>query len=228
MAKNQSILVVDDEETICDVLKLNLEIAGYEVDIAHSAEEALRMPLESYSLLLLDVMMGEMSGLELTARIRNTEALKGLPIILCTARDSEADLIKGFNRGADDYIKKPFSMQELLVRVKSVLRRTASTADFGDTIRYESLELNLTTKTCKIDGADVPFTKKEFEILKLLLSSPNKIFSREEILERVWETNVLVIDRTIDVNINRLRKKLGSYGNNIITKLGYGYGFKEQ
>src|SRR5574344_2518338 len=102
MAKNQSILVVDDEETICDVLKLNLEIAGYEVDIAHSAEEALRMPLESYSLLLLDVMMGEMSGLELTARIRNTEALKGLPIILCTARDSEADLIKGFNRGADD------------------------------------------------------------------------------------------------------------------------------
>ena len=225
MADKQSILVVDDEETICEVLRLNLELDGYDVEVSHSAEEALKLPLDKFSLILLDVMMGEMSGFELTEKLRKIDRFKNIPIILCTAKDQEDDVVTGFMRGADDYIKKPFSMKELLLRVRSVLKRAGSSS--MDFITYKTLELDSHRKICRIDGIEIPFTKKEFEILKLFLSSPDKIFSREEILEEVWEDNVLVIDRTIDVNINRLRKKLGEYGNNIITKLGYGYGFKK-
>lgn len=229
MAVKQTILVVDDEETLCDVLKLNLELEGYNVDIAYSAEEALRMSLKDYSLILLDVMMEEMDGFELTSKIRADEQLKHIPIILCTAKDSENDLIDGFTCGADDYIKKPFSMKELLLRVKSVLRRSNTLQEHeGDVIAYKTLVLDLNEKECRVDGEVLPFTKKEFEIMKLLLSNRDKVFSREEILSEVWEDDVYVIDRTIDVNINRLRKKLGQYGNNIITKQGYGYGFKEK
>ncbi len=229
MAKKQTILVVDDEETLCDVLKLNLELEGYDVVIAHSAEEALRLPLSQYSLILLDVMMEEMTGFELTSRIRANEQLKNIPIILCTAKDAEEDLIDGFMCGADDYIKKPFSMKELLLRVKSLLRRSGIPQEKNEKmISYRTLDLDLVKKECRIDGEVISFTKKEFEIMKLLLNNRDKVFSREEILSEVWEDDVYVIDRTIDVNINRLRKKLGKYGNNIITKQGYGYGFKEE
>ena len=229
MDQKYNILVVDDEETICEVLKINLEIAGYEVDIAYSAEEALKKPLEKYSLILLDVMMGDMNGFEFASRVRQRDDISHVPIIICTAKDTEADLVEGFTRGVDDYIKKPFSMKELLLRVKSVLRRAdiSQTANNSEIISYGHLVLDLTKKICTIDEGEVPLTKKEFDMLRLFLENRNKIFSREEILDTVWEDNVLVIDRTIDVNINRLRKKIGKYGGNIITKLGYGYGFKE-
>lgn len=225
----QKILVVDDERTLCDVLKLNLELEGYKVDVAYSAEQAQRMPLSSYSLILLDVMMEEMTGIELATIIRADERTRNVPIILCTAKDDENDIIDGFMCGADDYIKKPFSMKELVLRVKSVLRRSSQPKESNEQkIKYKTLELDLGKRECRIDGTDVSFTKKEFDILKMLLNTPDKIFSREEILDEVWDDDVYVVDRTIDVNINRLRKKMGVYGNNIITKQGYGYGFKKE
>ena len=229
MEDSQRILVVDDERTLCDVLKLNLELEGYKVDVTYSAEEAQRMPLSSYSLILLDVMMEEMTGIELTTIIRADERTRNVPIILCTAKDAENDIIDGFMCGADDYIKKPFSMKELVLRVKSVLRRSSQLKESNEQkIKYKTLELDLGKRECRIDGTDVSFTKKEFDILKMLLNTPDKIFSREEILDEVWDDDVYVVDRTIDVNINRLRKKMGVYGNNIITKQGYGYGFKKE
>lgn len=229
MNQKYNILVVDDEETICEVLRINLEFAGYDVDIAYSAEEALKKPLEKYSLILLDVMMGNMNGFEFASRVRQREDISHIPIIICTAKDTEADLVEGFNRGVDDYIKKPFSMKELVLRVKSVLRRadTNQNNNYPETVSYDKLVLDITKKTCVIGNDEISLTKKEFDMLRLFLENKNKIFSREEILDKVWESDVLVIDRTIDVNINRLRKKIGQYGMNIITKLGYGYGFKE-
>ena len=227
MQETKKILVVDDEDTICEVIKLNLELEGFTVDTANSAEEVLSKELTDYRLFILDVMMGEMSGFELASHIRQNQGTKNIPIIICTAKDREEDLIDGFNRGIDDYIRKPFSMRELVLRVKSVLRRTETTLGNDNTISYGDLVLNIERKQCHISGEEVALTKKEFEILRLLLSNRGKIFSREEILDSVWEDDVLVIDRTIDVNINRLRKKIGIYGNDIITKQGFGYGFKE-
>ena len=227
MQETKKILVVDDEDTICEVIKLNLELEGFTVDTANSAEEVLSKELTDYRLFILDVMMGEMSGFELASHIRQNPGAKNIPIIICTAKDREEDLIDGFNRGIDDYIRKPFSMRELVLRVKSVLRRTETTLGNDNTISYGDLVLNIERKQCHISGEEVALTKKEFEILRLLLSNRGKIFSREEILDSVWEDDVLVIDRTIDVNINRLRKKIGIYGNDIITKQGFGYGFKE-
>ncbi|MEG2820565.1 MAG: response regulator transcription factor, partial [Muribaculaceae bacterium] len=211
---------------ICEVLKINLELEGYNVDCAHSAEEASKLQLLNYSLILLDVMMGEMNGFEFASLIRKEPLTANIPIIICTAKDSDTDLIEGFNRGVDDYIKKPFLMRELVLRVKSVLRRSDKNNN-SDIITYKTLQIDIIKKKCIIDGEDIQLTKKEFEMLQLFLGTREKIFSREEILDRVWESDVLVIDRTIDVNINRLRKKIKNYGTNIITKLGYGYGFKE-
>ena len=221
MQETKKILVVDDEDTICEVIKLNLELEGFTVDTANSAEEVLSKELTDYRLFILDVMMGEMSGFELASHIRQNPGAKNIPIIICTAKDREEDLIDGFNRGIDDYIRKPFSMRELVLRVKSVLRRTETTLGNDNTISYGDLVLNIERKQCHISGEEVALTKKEFEILRLLLSNRGKIFSREEILDSVWEDDVLVIDRTIDVNINRLRKKIGIYGNDIITKQGF-------
>ena len=223
MEGKQRILVVDDENDICEVIKLNLELNGYAVDTASTAEEALKKDLSQFSLLLLDVMMGEMSGYELTKKIREDNKFASLPIILCTAKDQESDVETGFLSGADDYIKKPFSMKELILRVQSLLRRCQNLQQQKNILSYQGLIIDRNMKSCE----NVPLTKKEFDILELFLSSPEIIFSREEILDKVWEEDVLVIDRTIDVNINRLRKKLGEYGKNIITKSGYGYGFKQ-
>ena len=227
MVGKQRILVVDDENDICEVIKLNLELNGYAVDTASTAEEALKKDLSQFSLLLLDVMMGEMSGYELTKKIREDNKFASLPIILCTAKDQESDVETGFLSGADDYIKKPFSMKELILRVQSLLRRCQNSQQQKSILSYQPLIIDRNMKSCEVDGVNVPLTKKEFDILELFLSSPEIIFSREEILDKVWEEDVLVIDRTIDVNINRLRKKLGEYGKNIITKSGYGYGFKQ-
>ena len=227
MEGKQRILVVDDENDICEVIKLNLELNGYAVDTASTAEEALKKDLSQFSLLLLDVMMGEMSGYELTKKIREDNKFASLPIILCTAKDQESDVETGFLSGADDYIKKPFSMKELILRAQSLLRRCQNSQQQKNILSYQGLIIDRNMKSCEVDGVNVPLTKKEFDILELFLSSPEIIFSREEILDKVWEEDVLVIDRTIDVNINRLRKKLGEYGKNIITKSGYGYGFKQ-
>lgn len=222
----QKILVVDDEQSICELMKINLEIAGYDVDIAYSAEDALRLNLEEYALMVIDIMMGNISGLQLVSMVRQMPKIANVPIIVCTALSEERPLVEGFSRGADDYIKKPFSMKEFVLRVKSLLRRTSKTIN-NSNVSYKSLTLDNSSKLCYIDGKEVALTKKEFDILYLLISNPGKVFSREEILQTIWEKNVYVVDRTIDVNINRLRKKLGEYESNIVTRQGYGYGFKE-
>ncbi len=224
------ILVVDDEEDLCEILKFNLENEGYEVDTANSAEEALKMNISSYHLLLLDVMMGEISGFKMANLLKKDKKTAQVPIIFITAKDTENDTVTGFNLGADDYISKPFSLREVIARVKAVLRRTATsdTEKAPEQLCYQSLVINITKKKVSIDGEEVPLTKKEFEILFLLLQNKGRVFSREDILSRIWSDEVYVLDRTIDVNITRLRKKIGTYGKRIVTRLGYGYCFETE
>lgn len=226
MAKYK-ILVVDDEESLCEILQFNLEVEGYEVDVAYSAEQVLGMHPERYSLILLDVMMGEMSGFRMAQLLKSKPETAKVPVIFCTAKDTEDDTVAGLNLGADDYIAKPFSIREVLARVRSVLRRTAGTQEESEVVAFEGLSLDLRSKRCTLDGEPLALTKKEFEILALLLAHRGTIFSREEILHRVWSDEVIVLDRTIDVNITRLRRKIGRYGEHIVTRLGYGYGFEE-
>ncbi|MGL4228413.1 MAG: response regulator transcription factor [Tannerellaceae bacterium] len=223
------ILVVDDEEDLCEILKFNLEIEGYEVDTANSAEEALTLDLTKYNLLLLDVMMGEISGFKMANMLRKNDKTARIPIIFLTAKDTENDMLTGFNLGADDYISKPFSIKEVMARVKAVVRRTAAAkpkVEESELLTYETLSLDIKRIKASIDGEEVTLTKKEFEILKLLLENKGNVFSREEILSRIWKDEVYVLDRTIDVNITRLRKKIGPYGKNIVTRLGFGYCFE--
>ena len=224
------ILVVDDEEELCEILKFNHENEGYEVDTANYAEEALKMNISSYHLLLLDVMMGEISGFKMANILKKDKKTAQVPIIFITAKDTENDTVTGFNLGADDYISKPFSLREVIARVKAVLRRTA-TSDMEkvpEQLSYQSLVIDITKKKVSIDGEEVPLTKKEFEILFLLLQNKGRVFSREDILSRIWSDEVYVLDRTIDVNITRLRKKIGIYGKRIVTRLGYGYCFETE
>ena len=220
------ILVVDDEESICEILKFNLEVNGYDVDVAYSAEEAMKMHPEHYSLILLDIMMGEMSGFQMARILKEKPETARVPIIFCTAKDTENDTVAGLNIGADDYIAKPFSLSEVMARVRGVIRRTSQAETEPECLSYEDLHLDLQSKQCFIGKEEVQLTKKEFEILKLFLSLKGVIFSRSEILSRVWEGDVVVLDRTIDVNITRLRKKIGDYGKHIVTRNGYGYGFE--
>lgn len=224
------ILIVDDEEDLCEILKFNLENEGYEADTANSAEEALRMDIGNYHLILLDVMMGEISGFKMASMLKKDKKTAAIPIIFITAKDTENDTMTGFNLGADDYISKPFSLREVVARVKAVLRRTAadSAGASARTIAYESLVIDAGRKKASVDGKETPLTKKEFEILSLLLQNKGRVFSREEILDRVWTDEVYVLDRTVDVNITRLRKKIGKYGKNIVTRLGYGYCFETE
>ncbi len=224
------ILVVDDEEDLCEILKFNLENEGYQADTANSAEEALKLDLTQYDLLLLDVMMNEISGFKMANMLKKDKATEHIPIIFITAKDTENDMLTGFNLGADDYISKPFSLREVMVRVKAVLRRTAGSKakKADDSVQYKGLVLNLTTKKVFIDDNEVALTKKEFEILRLLLQERGRVFSREDILSKVWHEEVYVLDRTIDVNITRLRKKIGEYGKRIVTRLGYGYCFENE
>ncbi len=222
------ILAVDDEEDLCEILKFNLEIEGYEVDTAFSAEEALKLDLTQYNLLLLDVMMGEISGFKMASMLRKNEKTANIPIIFLTAKDTENDMLTGFNLGADDYISKPFSIRQVIARVKAVLRRTTESNErkTSDVLTYGTLELDTKRIKASIDGQEIPLTKKEFEILKLLLENRGNVFSREEILSRIWKDEAYVLDRTIDVNITRLRKKISPYGKNIVTRLGFGYCFE--
>lgn len=226
--KDSRILVVDDEQDLCEILKFNLETEGYLVETANSAEEALEKDIASYNLLLLDVMMGGMSGFQLAKQLKNSEVTAHIPIIFLTARDTENDTVTGFNLGADDYISKPFSIREVMVRVRAVLRRTASKLEGAEepaVISYQGLLLNLDKKSVSVDGEDVPFTKTEFELLRLLLEERGRVFSRQELIDRVWPKDVLVLDRTVDVNITRMRKKIGKFAKCIVTRLGFGYYF---
>lgn len=225
MAKHR-ILVVDDEESLCEILQFNLEVEGYEVETAYSAEQAMAMHPERFSLILLDVMMGEMSGFRMAQMLKADPATASVPVIFCTAKDTEDDTVAGLNLGADDYIAKPFSVREVLARVRSVLRRTSRQQSETGTVGFEGLQLDLRCKVCTVDGVPTQLTKKEFEILALLLKHPGVVFSREEMLHRIWSDEVIVLGRTVDVNITRLRRKIGRYGEHIITRLGYGYGFE--
>ena len=227
METKHRILVVDDEQDLCEILKFNLETEGYDVATANSAEEALEMGIEGYDLLLLDVMMGGMSGFALAKKLKEEPATEGIPIIFLTARDTENDTVTGFNLVADDYISKPFSIREVMVRVRAVLRRTGEQVgqSHSNVISYQGLVLNLEKKTVSIDDENIPFTKTEFEILHLLLDERGRVFSRQELIDRIWPKDVLVLDRTVDVNITRLRKKIGRFSKCIVTRLGFGYYF---
>ena len=239
------ILVVDDEQDICEILQYNLETEGFEVTTANSAEEALQLPLEDYSLVLLDVMMGEMSGFQMARRMKDNAATAQIPIIFITALDGEDNLVKGLNIGADDYIAKPLSMKEVKARVRAVLRRSAAQLgapallhgaqaarggteeEGGEVLTYEGIVIDLKAKTVTLDGQLLVCTKLEFELLSFFLQHPDRVFSREDLLKNCWPRDVLVLDRTVDVNITRLRKKIGSYGKQIKTRVGYGYCFEK-
>ena len=230
------ILVVDDELDICEILQYNLETEGYEVVTANSAEEALELPLQEFALILLDVMMGEMSGFQMARKMKDNPSTAQIPIIFITALEGEDNLVKGLNIGADDYIAKPLSMKEVKARVKAVLRRSSQakvlqkevTETVSDgIICFEGISLDLNAKTALVDGQNLLLTKLEYEMLSLLLQHPGKVFSREDILAQCWPQDVYVLDRTVDVNITRLRKKIGRYGKHIKTRVGYGYCFEK-
>ena len=252
MAK-QRILIVDDEEDICMILSYSLQKAGYEVLVAHSAEEALanyELRIKNYEvdLILLDIMMGEMSGLEMAEKLRSDigrsqselldASLLGMgmpPIIFLTALSDEDTVLKGFKLGADDYISKPFRIAEVLARVAAVLRRTEASRREGDEairqegencIVFEGIVVNKADMSLKVDGEAVVMTRKEIELLCYLLTHRGQILSREHLLKNVWDSNGFVLERTVDVHITHLRKKLGQYGKRIITKSGYGYMFE--
>lgn len=221
------ILVVDDEEDLCEILKFNLETEGYEVETTNSAEEALSKDIPSFQLLLLDVMMGGMSGFAMAKKLKEDPVTAPIPIVFLTAKDTENDTVTGFNLGGDDYISKPFSIREVLVRIRAVLRRTHEKEKIEESqiLNYQGLMMNLDKKTVSVEGNNVPFTKTEFELLHLLLNEKGKVFSRQELINRVWPRDVMVLDRTVDVNITRLRRKIGPYAKYVVTRLGFGYYF---
>lgn len=230
------ILLIDDEESVCEILKYNLEKEGYEVETANSAEEALEMELQHFQLFIVDIMMGELSGFDFAKRIRSVTATDRTPIIFCSALNEEDEKVMGLNIGADDYITKPFSIGEVLARVRAVLRRSAATAqatfnladsEYEQDLIFKTLRVDRNEKISYMDGAPLQLTRTEFEILEFFLTHRNRIYSRQEIISNVWGEDVVVTNRTIDTNITRLRKKLGDYSNNIVTRQGFGYGFKE-
>ncbi|MDX9948104.1 MAG: response regulator transcription factor [Bacteroidales bacterium] len=224
--RNKRILIVDDEEDLCEILQYNLGNDGYITEVVHSAEDALKMPLVSYDLILLDVMMGPMSGFRLADKVRKEMAVN-VPIIFLTAKDTENDILTGFSLGADDYIAKPFSINELTARVKAVLKRARSDrAKHASIMKFGDIELDTVRKRLIINNEKIELTKKEFEILKLLLENQTRVFSRDEILNSVWGKDIIVTERTVDVNITRLRTKLGHFGQNLKNKTGYGYYFE--
>ena len=231
MEEKKKILVVDDEEALCDGLGFNLEAEGYHVDTAYSAEEALARDLAGYDLILLDIMMGEITGTQQARIMKSNPATASVPIIFCTAKDTEEDMIAGLDLGADDYIMKPYSLNAVLARVRTVLRRTgASVAPAktdSDLVSYKGLVLSAKNRTCTVDGTEVKMPKKEFEILLKLISNRGQIFTRADLLNEIWPDEVVVLDRVVDVNITRIRQKIGIYGKNIVTRSGYGYGFIE-
>lgn len=234
------ILVIDDEEALCEILKYNLEKEGYEVDCAYSAEEALDMDLEDYSLFMVDIMMDKLSGFDFAKRIHNITALEDKPILFCSALSDEDHVVKGLNIGADDYVTKPFVIGEVLARVRAILRRSNALAkksaddiieqqrDYESDVVFKGLRIDRNDKEVYIDNEPVTLTRTEFDVLLFFLTHRNRIYSRDEIIKNVWGDAVVVTGRTIDTNITRLRRKLGSYDKYIVTRQGFGYGFKEK
>ena len=222
------ILVVDDEQDLCDILAFNLEAVGFEVDCAYSAEEGLQKDLQTCDLLLLDVMMPGMSGFEMARQLKDDQRTAGIPVIFLTARAGEDDVLQGFGIGADDYVKKPFSVREVMARVKAVLNRNQTGTQQSENLTYKGLVVDNVSKTVTIDGAPVVFTRTEYDLLSLFLQHRGEVFSRQQLLDEVWPKDVIVTERTVDVNITRLRKKLGAYAACIVTRLGFGYTFEEQ
>ncbi len=249
------ILIVDDEKEICEILKYNLQLEGFDANVVYSAEEALSLDLTTYSLIILDIMMDNINGFEMARQLKKNPATMYIPIIFCSALHGEDDHIMGLNIGADDYITKPFRTREVIARVKSVLRRTKVTKELSshiqqhapqythtikhnepanvtknsqeEELRYKKLHIDPNTKLCYINGESINLTKTELELLSFFLKHRNSIYSRKEILSKIWDDSEKVSNRTIDTNITRLRKKIGVYGNCITTRLGYGYGFQE-
>ena len=227
MEGNHKILIVDDEKDLCEILQFNLESEGYNIDIAHSGEEALKKPIEKFDLILLDVMMDGISGFKAANIIRKDRKLK-TPIIFLTAKGEENDILTGFNVGGDDYISKPFSIKEVIARIKAILKRGIQSETEANHLVYEDLKLDQKKKEISISGQVINLTRKEFEILTLLLKNRGQYISRDEILKRIWKDDVIVTERNVDVNIARLRKKIGDYGINIKGKSGYGYFFRDK
>jgi DNA-binding response OmpR family regulator len=223
MENDKKILIIDDEEDLCEILQYNLNNEGYITDIAFSAEEAFKKEISEFNLIILDVMMGEMSGFKMADKLRK-ELQLSIPVIFLTARDTENDLLTGFSLGADDYITKPFSVNELKARVRAVLSRTDPELKKNHKTA-RGIEFDDQRKKVLIEGKPVDLTKKEYELLFLLVRGKGKVFSREDILERVWGDDVVVTNRTVDVNITRLRNKLGEYSAYLKNKTGYGYYF---
>lgn len=219
-----NILIVDDEEDLCEILGFNLESEGFAVETAHSAEEALKLLNDEHDLILLDVMMEGMSGFKMAEKVRKERSLK-TPIIFLTAKDTENDMLTGFSLGGDDYISKPFSIKEVSARVKAVLKRTGNQElpEKKKLIECGELVIDKVGKNVLLNGLTIQLTKKEFEILSMMAQAPNRIFSREDFLGKIWQEDGYVLERTVDVHITRLRKKLGEFGKHIANRSGYGY-----
>jgi len=226
--EQKRILVVDDERDLCDILLFNLHAAGFQAEAAYSAEEALGL-VHGFDLVLLDVMMPGLSGYELAKQLKEDEETRHVPIIFLTAKDTEDDTLRGFSLGADDYVTKPFSVREVVARVKAVLNRKPASDHTRqeENLCYESLVVNAANKSVCIDGSSIPLTRIEYELLLLLLSHRGQVFSRQQLLEKVWPQDVIVAERTVDVNIARLRKKMGHYAACLVSRTGFGYSFEE-
>ena len=224
MEQKKKILIVDDEKDLCEILEFNLESEGFEIELAHSGEDALKKPLEDFDLILLDVMMGGISGFKVANVIRKEKRLE-IPIIFLTAKTEENDILTGFNVGGDDYISKPFSIKEIIARIKAILKRGTKNAKEENQIVFKDLKINTRKKEIAINGQIINLTRKEYEILILLMKNMGQYISRDEILKNIWNYDVIVTDRNVDVNIARLRKKIGEYSENIKGKSGYGYCF---
>lgn len=233
------ILVIDDKESICEILQYNLQKEGYEVDTANSAEEALEMDLSGYSLMIVDIMMERLSGFDFAKRVQNNPVTEKIPIIFCSALNGEDDTVMGLNIGADDYITKPFAIPEVIARVRAVLRRTQQQQQHSvftkqpqpqpttdSDLTFRGLRIDRNEKMCYLNGQPLNLTPTEYGLIYFYLTHRNRIYSREEIIRQVW--GVEVCGRTVDTNMARLRKKLGEYGNHIHTRTGFGYGFKEE
>ena len=226
MIQNPKILIVDDDLNICEILEFNLRNEGFDAECAYSAEEALQKPIKDFSAILLDVMMGGMSGYKMAERLR--EEGNQIPIIFLTAKDGENDLLTGFSAGGDDYISKPFSIKEVIARVKAVLKRVNRTSvneAQGSKLVFDRLVIDTEMKDVSIDGKKIALTKTEFEILALLAENPDRTFSRENIIDRAWKETTYITERTVDVHITRLRKKMGEHASMIVNRPGYGYKF---
>lgn len=220
----KNILIVDDEPDIREILRYNLEKAGFNITEASSGDDALNKLSKDLDLAILDIMMPGNDGYEVCKKIR--EQGNTLPLIFLTAMDREFDEVRGLEVGGDDYVKKPFSPKMLIARINAILRRVDQINSKGTSISFGDLEINTLTYIAKLEDNELHLPRKEFELLAYFMNQPNIIFTREELLSRIWEEDVFVIDRTIDVHINRIRSKLGIYKNWIETVKGVGYRFR--